>query len=93
MLEGFEIAALVGTLVEIDPVNGAIDIVKHNLRRTVSYEQFDDLFYTIGYLEMDAALKTDCVLYKFIEDGVLIKNHRDEERVISLSTFLSLYTT
>lgn len=91
MHDGFELAALVGTLVEYDPVDGAIDIVKGNLRRTISYEQFFDLFYTIGYFELDAALKTDCVYYRFVDDGVLLMNHRNEERLVSIDTFLQLY--
>lgn len=87
----FELATLKGTIVEFDPCDGMIDIIKNGERRSITYEQFDDLFFVINEVS-DAALKEDCIYYKIVGPGVLLKNHKGQERLIDMKTFLSTYT-
>lgn len=88
----FEIAVLRGRVVDFDPCDGMIDIIKNGVRKSITYEQFDDMFYVINEIS-DAALKEDCIWYMDVEDGVLLKNKVGDEMTISIPTFLEIYTT
>lgn len=88
----FEVAVYRGRTVEFDPHDGAIFILKRDEEpRSMTYKQFDDLFYIVNETS-DAALKEDCIFYRVVNDGVVLKNHEGSERFISMDTFLSMYT-
>lgn len=86
----FDVAVLKGKYVEYDPFDGNILIFKNNQCIEITYEQFDSMFYIINNFS-DAALKEDCIFYKFINNGVLLKNHRGDERMTSMDTFFEMY--
>lgn len=89
--ETYEIAVYQGRTVEFDPQDGYISITKDGISKTMSYDIFEDMFHIINET-LDAALKEDCIFYRVIDGDVLIKNYRGDERLISMNTFLSMYT-
>lgn len=91
-LENIEVAALQGTTFEYDPhCDDMVDVIKKDVgHRAVTYEQFDSMFYIIN--EFYAARKEDCIFYRVVDGDILLKNHRGEERLISMTRFLSMYT-
>lgn len=86
----FDVAVTRGCTVEFDPQDGFIFIVKDGERRRMTYEVFDNLFYILNET-MDAALKEDCIFYRVVDGCILLKNHRGEERLISMERFFSMY--
>lgn len=93
MIDGIEygIAALESCVSEFITMDFSIWIYRNCELKEITYEQFDDLFYEVSNF-FNAALKEDCIFYRFTDDNkVVVRNRDGEERTISLDLFDRVY--
>lgn len=86
----FEVAVLRNKIVEVYPFDNGIYIIKDDKKMHISYELFYDLYHVMDD-SWNAAFKSDCILYRDVDDGVLLRNKLNVEMTIPLHVFIENY--